>query len=81
MRVVASAEPATLERSYSGWTADLKRNRAVLLLQPESAADVEAVSRARLALRPGQLFPAGRGVLVDHGAAVLIQVHSVFNDG
>jgi len=81
VRVVASGEAATLERSYSGWTADLKRNRAVLVLQPESAADVEAVSRVRPALRPGQLFPPGRAVLVDRGVATLIQVHSVFNGG
>ena len=74
VRVVATAEVSTLERAYSGWMAELKRNRAVLMLQPESAGDVESVTRARPALRPGQPFPPGRGVLVDHGTAVLVQV-------
>jgi S-DNA-T family DNA segregation ATPase FtsK/SpoIIIE len=74
VRVVATAETVTLERAYSGWTAELKRNRAVLMLQPESVADVEAVTRAKPSLRPGQQFPAGRGVLVDHGRPTLIQV-------
>jgi S-DNA-T family DNA segregation ATPase FtsK/SpoIIIE len=74
VRVVATAEAVTLERAYSGWTAELKRNRAVLMLQPESAADVEAVTRAKPSLRPGQQFPPGRGVLVDHGRPTLIQV-------
>jgi S-DNA-T family DNA segregation ATPase FtsK/SpoIIIE len=74
VRVVVTAEVSTLERAYSGWMAEFKRNRAVLMLQPESPAEVESVTRARPAIRPGQSFPAGRGVLVDHGVAVLMQV-------
>jgi DNA segregation ATPase FtsK/SpoIIIE, S-DNA-T family len=74
VRVVATAETSTLDRAYSGWMSELKRNRAVLMLRPESAGDVEAATRARPALRPGQPFPPGRGVLVDHGRATLVQV-------
>jgi S-DNA-T family DNA segregation ATPase FtsK/SpoIIIE len=74
VRVVATVDAATLGRAYSGWLAELRRNRAVLVLQPESAGEVEAVAGAKPSLRPGQLFPPGRGVLVDHGRSTLIQV-------
>src|SRR5690606_31699552 len=44
VRAVAVVEPATLARSFSGWVAQLKTNRAVLHLQPASALEVEAVT-------------------------------------
>jgi DNA segregation ATPase FtsK/SpoIIIE, S-DNA-T family len=74
VRTVAVVEPGTLARAFSGWLAKLKQNRSVLQLQPSSAADVEAVAGRRVALRPDQPFPPGRGVLVDRTAATLIQV-------
>jgi hypothetical protein len=70
---VAVVEPTTLDRAYSGWVSDLKRNRATLVLQPASSAEVEALTGARTALRPGQAFPPGRGLLVDRGRPVLLQ--------
>lgn len=76
VRVAAVVEASTLARAYSGWTAELKRNRAVLVLQPGSRDEVEAVSGVRPALRPGQAFPPGRGLLVDRGRPVLVQVAS-----
>lgn len=76
VRVAAVVEPATLGRAYSGWMAELKRNRAVLVLQPGGPDDVEAVAGVKPSLRPGQTFPPGRGVLVDHGRPLLVQVAS-----
>ena len=36
VRVVAACDHTTLERAYSGWMTELKRNRAVLVLRPAS---------------------------------------------
>jgi len=74
VRVVAVADPVTLDRAYSGWVAELKRNRASLVLQPGASTEVEAITGTKAPLRPGQAFAAGRGVLVDHGRPTLIQV-------
>jgi S-DNA-T family DNA segregation ATPase FtsK/SpoIIIE len=80
VRVVAVVEPATLARSFSGWIAELKSNRSVLALQPASAADIEALCGRRAALRPGQPFPPGRGVLVDRTTASLVQIAGPVGD-
>ena len=74
VRVAAVVDAATLGRAYSGWVSELKRNRAVLVLQPGSKDEVEAVAGVKPALRPGQAFPPGRGVLVERGRPVLVQV-------
>jgi S-DNA-T family DNA segregation ATPase FtsK/SpoIIIE len=74
VRVVAVIEPATLARAYSGWTAELRANRSSLVLQPASAGEVEALAGSKPVLRPGQPFPAGRGVLVDRRSSRLVQV-------
>jgi hypothetical protein len=74
VRVVAACDPGTLERAFSGWMTQLKRNRTVLVLQPGSVGDVEEQTRARPSLRPGQEFPPGRGVMVSRGQAILVQV-------
>jgi S-DNA-T family DNA segregation ATPase FtsK/SpoIIIE len=74
VRTIAVVEPATLARSFSGWIARLKTNRAMLQLQPASAVDVEAVCGRRVPLRPDQPFPPGRGVLVDRLGATLVHV-------
>ncbi|MBO0747824.1 MAG: hypothetical protein J2O47_05720, partial [Acidimicrobiaceae bacterium] len=47
VRVLAACDSGTLERAYSGWMTQLKRNRTVLVLQPASVADVEEQTRAR----------------------------------
>jgi S-DNA-T family DNA segregation ATPase FtsK/SpoIIIE len=80
VRVVAACDPSTLGQAYSGWTAQLRRNRAVLVLQPESWEDVQEHARVRPNLRPGQAFPPGRGVLADHGRATLVQVAYPFGE-
>jgi S-DNA-T family DNA segregation ATPase FtsK/SpoIIIE len=74
VRVVAVIEPPTLARTFSGWIAELKSNRSVLVLQPASPADVEAIAGRKPALRPEQAFPPGRGVLVDRTGAGLVQI-------
>jgi DNA segregation ATPase FtsK/SpoIIIE, S-DNA-T family len=74
VRVVAVVDAATLSRTFSGWVAELKNNRSVLLLQPASVSDIESFTGRRVPLRPEQPFPPGRGVLVDRRAAVLVQV-------
>jgi hypothetical protein len=74
VRVIAVAEPVTLDRAYSGWVAELKRNRASLVLHPGASSDVEAITGTKAPLRPGQPFVPGRGVLVDHGRPTLLQV-------
>ena len=79
VRVVAACDHTTLERAYSGWMTELKRSRAVLILQPASSSEVEDQTRVKPALRPGQDFPPGRGVLVDRGRARLLQVGIVDN--
>lgn len=74
VRVLAACDRPVLDRAYSGWMAELKRNRTALILQPASPADVEDLGRVRIALRPGQAFPPGRGVLAARGSATLVQV-------
>jgi hypothetical protein len=81
VRTVAVVDPTTLARSFSGWIAGLKSNRSILQLQPASAVDVETVCGRRVALRPDQPFPPGRGVLVDRLGATLLQVATAGNDG
>jgi S-DNA-T family DNA segregation ATPase FtsK/SpoIIIE len=72
-RVVAVAEVSTLGRAYSGWLSELRRVRTVAVLQPGSPADVETAAGVMPALRPGQSFPPGRGVLVVRRVAKLVQ--------
>ena len=74
VRVVAVVDPATLARTFSGWLAELKTNRSMLVLRPASATEVEAVAGRRPALRPDQPFPPGRGVLVDRVGTQLVHV-------
>jgi S-DNA-T family DNA segregation ATPase FtsK/SpoIIIE len=74
VRMVVVAEPATLGRAYSGWTAELKTNRALLFLQPSSVNEIETVAGVKPTLRPAQSFPAGRAVLLDRRATRLVQV-------
>jgi len=74
VRVVAVAEPVTIDRAFSGWVSELKRNRACLVLQPAGSSAVEALTGVKAPLRPGQPFVAGRGVLVTHGRPTLLQV-------
>ena len=77
VRLVVASEPGTLAKAYSGWLATLRRNRAALMLQPESRVDVETSLDVRVSLRPGQSFPPGRGVLAVNRGWSLVQVGMV----
>jgi S-DNA-T family DNA segregation ATPase FtsK/SpoIIIE len=74
VRVVAVVDPSTMSSAFSGWTAQLKRDRSVLYLQPGSAAEVEVAAGRKPVLRPGQPFPPGRAVLLDRRSTRLLQV-------
>ncbi|MGH9137625.1 MAG: hypothetical protein ACRD0G_11345, partial [Acidimicrobiales bacterium] len=74
VRVIAVVDPATLGRAYSGWLSELRRNRAVLFLQPAPKGDVDQVAGIKPALRPDQPMPPGRGVLVADRGWRLVQV-------
>jgi S-DNA-T family DNA segregation ATPase FtsK/SpoIIIE len=74
VRLVVACEPTTLSKAYSGWLAALRRNRSALVLQPESKVDVDTTVGIKPDLRPGQAFPAGRGVYVANRRWQLVQV-------
>ena len=74
VRLVATADSASIARAFSGWVPAVKRGRRMLLLQPGGAGDVDQLAGVRVKLRPGARFPAGRGVLVVDRRAVVVQV-------
>jgi S-DNA-T family DNA segregation ATPase FtsK/SpoIIIE len=74
LRAVVACEPATIAKAYSGWLSALRRNRSAIILQPESRNDVDAAVGVKPALRPGQPFPPGRGILVANRQWSLVQV-------
>jgi S-DNA-T family DNA segregation ATPase FtsK/SpoIIIE len=80
VRLVVACEPSTLQKAYSGWLSTLRRNRAAIYLQPESRVDVETILEVRPALRPGQAFPPGRGILVSSRRWALVQVGRTAGD-
>jgi DNA segregation ATPase FtsK/SpoIIIE, S-DNA-T family len=74
LRLVAAVEPSTLGRSYTGWLSNLRRNRSVLMLQPEDRLAVEAVTGVKPDLRPDQDLPPGRGIFVANRRWQLVHV-------
>jgi S-DNA-T family DNA segregation ATPase FtsK/SpoIIIE len=75
MTIVASVET----RSLVGYTADpllneMRKARRMLVLQPDSALDVQASTGVRVPLRPGLRMPSGRGALIVDRAATIVQV-------
>jgi S-DNA-T family DNA segregation ATPase FtsK/SpoIIIE len=74
LRLVVACEPSTAAKAYTGWLGTLRRNRSVLVLQPESTADVESAAGVKPTLRPEQAFPPGRGVFVANRQGLLVQV-------
>ena len=74
VRLLVVADPVTLARAFSGWLAEVKRHRRTLLLQPEGRAEIDDVLGVRVALRPGQDFPVGRGLLAQGRTVSLVQV-------
>jgi hypothetical protein len=73
LRLVVACDTATLGKAYSGWLSSLRRNRSALLLQPESKAEIDAALGTKVALRPEQDFPPGRGVYVANRQWQLVQ--------
>lgn len=76
-RLIASIE----SRNLSGYTqntmlAAIRREPSMLILQPDTAADVQQYTGVRPNLRPGFKLTAGRGVLIVHRQPQLIQVAS-----
>jgi DNA segregation ATPase FtsK/SpoIIIE, S-DNA-T family len=74
VRMVVASEGGTFSQAYTGWLAGLRSNRSVVMLQPESRQDVEAVVNLRPELRPDQELPPGRGILAANRRCHLVQV-------
>jgi DNA segregation ATPase FtsK/SpoIIIE, S-DNA-T family len=74
VRFVVAGEAATFAKAYSGWLAPLRRNRGLVVLQPESRSDVETVAGIKPDLRPDQEFPPGRAIFVAQRRWQLVQV-------
>ena len=64
VRFVVALDAAVLARGFSGWIGALRRNRSLLILQPESRSEVEQLANVKVRFRPAQEFPPGRGVLI-----------------
>jgi DNA segregation ATPase FtsK/SpoIIIE, S-DNA-T family len=77
VRLITTVDSRAVAGGYQpGWIGELRRVRRQLLLQPTGPSDVTAVTGVRATLRPGVAFPAGRGVLVNERAAIIIHVSS-----
>jgi DNA segregation ATPase FtsK/SpoIIIE, S-DNA-T family len=77
VRLITTVDSRAVSGGYQpGWIGELRRVRRQLLLQPMGPSDVTAVTGVRATLRPGVAFPAGRGVLVNERAAVIVHVSS-----
>jgi DNA segregation ATPase FtsK/SpoIIIE, S-DNA-T family len=75
VRVIASVDTRVVGGGYQpGWLGELRRSRAMVLLQPASAADVAAIVGRRPVLRPGLAFPPGRGVIATDRVLSVIQL-------
>ncbi|MFZ4515655.1 MAG: FtsK/SpoIIIE domain-containing protein [Acidimicrobiia bacterium] len=72
VRIVAVTDMFAVARGYGGWIGELRRTRRAVLLAPMPATDGDAFG-VRLRARPGQVFPPGRGYIVDHGESVVVQ--------
>ena len=75
IRLVGSIE----ERNFSPYTMsqlllDLRREPNLLLLQPDSAADVLALTGVRAPFRPGLKMSSGRGILLVDRIPQIVQV-------
>lgn len=74
-RLIGSIEA----RNLTGYTqnmvlTEIRREPNMLVLQPDSAAEVLQYTGVRPQLRPGYKLTAGRGVLIAHRQPVLVQV-------
>jgi S-DNA-T family DNA segregation ATPase FtsK/SpoIIIE len=74
VRVLAGVENRAAQRAYSGWLPMVMKDRAGLLLDPDTSLDASLVGNARLPSRQGPAWPPGRAYLVRRGAVTLVQV-------
>ena len=72
--IVAAFDVASVARAFTGLVPALKRGRRLLLLRPESAAEIDQITGVRMRLRPGATFPPGRGVLVVERHPTVVQI-------
>ena len=73
VRVVVALDPAVVQGTYMGWVPSVRRFPTTLALKPELEVEGDLYG-VRLAGRPGQRFPAGRGFLVYERASQVVQV-------
>jgi S-DNA-T family DNA segregation ATPase FtsK/SpoIIIE len=73
IRIVAAVPNHVAQRAYSGWLAEVVRDRQGLLLDPDTSMDGGAFN-ARLPSRQRGTGPPGRGYLVCRGGVGLVQV-------
>ena len=74
VRLVAAVDTASAARAFSGLVPALKRGRRILVLQPESSAEVDQLAGVRMRFRPGAVFPPGRGVLAIDRQPHVVQI-------
>lgn len=73
LRVLAAIERQAARRAYTGWFAEIKKDGAALLLQPDLEADGDLFGvRLRRGVVP--LTVPGRGYLLSRGSVELVQV-------
>jgi len=73
LRVVVGMENRAAHRTYGGWLPLVTKDRCGLLLDPDPSMDASLLGNPRL---PGrrEVWPPGRGYLVQRGVVRLIQV-------
>ena len=75
LRVCAAIESRSLQGfSQNPMLAELRRARAMLLLQPADAAEIVQSTGARVSLRPGLHMVPGRGVFLADRRPTVVQV-------
>jgi energy-coupling factor transporter ATP-binding protein EcfA2 len=71
--VVAAARTDDVRGSYGHWLREIRKSRTGLLLQPDLGTDGDLLG-VRLPRRSSTPLRPGRGYLVEHGEARLIQI-------
>ncbi|HKI92696.1 MAG TPA: FtsK/SpoIIIE domain-containing protein, partial [Gaiellaceae bacterium] len=74
-RIVASGERQAVQRAFSGWLREIRKDESGLLLDPDLDVDGDTFG-VRLPRRSNLVFPPGRGFLVARETLELVQVAS-----
>ena len=75
LRVCAAIESRALQGfSQNPMLGELRRSRAILLLQPTDAAEIVQATGTRVSLRPGLQMVPGRGVFLADRQPTVVQV-------